>query len=52
MPEHGAWTFLYQTDSVTVYFIWYAKADNKNDGVVIKLVNKNNIRVNYNFDLI
>ncbi|MCL5030291.1 MAG: hypothetical protein M1480_14865 [Bacteroidetes bacterium] len=52
MPEHGPWTFLFQKDSVTAYFIWYAKADNKNDGVVVKLVNLNNFKVNYKFDLI
>ncbi len=52
MPEHGAWTFLYQKDSVIAYFIWYTKADNLNDGVVVKLVNKNNFEVNYKFDLI
>ncbi len=52
MPEHGAWTFLYQKDSVAAYFIWYEKADNQNDGVVVKLVNQNNFKVNYNFDLI
>ncbi len=52
MPEHGPWTFLFQKDSVDAYFICYAKADNHNDGIVVKLVNKNNFKVNYKFDLI
>ena len=51
-PLHGPWTFLIKKDSVEAYFIYYTRADNTNDGVVIKLVNNNDYAVKYNFNAV
>ena len=46
------WTQLAETNNFNISFVFYAEADNSNNGVVLKLENKNDNEVRYQFDLI
>lgn len=47
-----AWKDVVVQDSVAVQYIFYAKAEEKKDGVVLKLVNRNPHAVEYSFTVI
>jgi hypothetical protein len=52
-PWHeGAWTHIVTADGVQFAYIFYSKADNENNGVVIRLRNENNTAVRYGFTII
>lgn len=46
------WKELANKNGLFVEFLFYSEADNTNNGVVVKLENKNNYRIHYAFDLI
>jgi hypothetical protein len=48
----NVWTQLIDRDGVNISFIFYSKADSYHNGVVVKLINKNNHEVEYSFILI
>lgn len=51
VPE-SPWTTVATLDSVEVSYIMYRKADNENNGVVVKLVNRRPSAVGYRFTII
>lgn len=48
----GAWTHIVTTDGVQFAYLFYSKADNENNGVVIRLRNENDTAVRYAFTII
>ena len=46
------WSTLYNDNNVIISFIFYSKADNYNNGIVLKMENLNNHKINYDFKLI
>ncbi len=50
--HEGAWTHIVERDGLTISYIFYSKADNRNDGVVLRLCNGNDHRVRYTFTVI
>lgn len=53
-PEAGTWAWktLLTHDGVTFKYIFYARADTQNNGVVVMLVNTNDYAVRYRFKII
>jgi hypothetical protein len=52
-PWHeGAWTHIVTADGVQFAYIFYSKADNENNGVVVRLRNENDSAVRYAFTII
>lgn len=47
-----AWTPIVEKEGVRFSYIFYSKADNRNNGVVIRLENKNETAVRYGFTII
>ena len=50
-PE-SAWTHVAELDSVDISYIMYRRADNENNGVVVKLINRRRSPVDYEFEII
>lgn len=50
--QRRGWTKIAEKEGLDIEFIFYSEADNYNNGVVIKLINNNNYKINYKFDLI
>ncbi len=48
----SSWTVLAEKEGLNISFIFYSEADNYNNGVVLKLHNKNDKDIFYEFDLI
>lgn len=48
----GAWTPIVERDGVQFAYIFYGKADNENNGVVVRLRNRNDHAVRYVFTII
>lgn len=48
----NGWAALADKNGLFVEFLFYSEADNTNNGVVVKLENKNSYSVEYDFDLI
>jgi len=46
------WKKLVEENNCKVSFIFYKKADNYNNGIVIKIENKNKFRIKYKFTII
>ncbi len=44
-----AWKHILDHDGVGFYYIFYSEADNENNGIVFKLVNRNDYPVLYSF---
>lgn len=52
-PWHeDAWTRIVQRDGLAISYIFYSEADNRNDGVVLRLRNENDYPVRYTFTVI
>lgn len=47
-----AWTQIVERNGVQVAYLFYSEADNKNDGVVLRLQNRNDHPVRYAFTVI
>ncbi|MCF8262568.1 MAG: hypothetical protein K9J12_17460 [Melioribacteraceae bacterium] len=46
------WTTLYKNEQIIISFLFYAEADNYNNGVVLKIENLTNNNLSYKFKLI
>lgn len=47
-----AWTLIAERDGVQITYLFYSKADNENNGVVLRLRNRNEYTVRYAFTVI
>lgn len=50
--QDDAWTPIVSHDGVEVRYIFYSEADNANNGVVLRLHNRNAVAVRYHFTVI
>lgn len=48
----GAWTRIIERDGLDISYIFYSEADNVNNGVVLRLHNRNDYPVRYAFTVI
>lgn len=49
---HEAWTKVIEQDGVRIDYIYYPEADNTHDGLVLRLINNNDVAVWYAFTII
>lgn len=50
--QEDAWTTIVTRNGVTVSYIFYGKADNQNNGVVLRLQNRNAHPIRYRFTIL
>lgn len=50
--HENAWTRMIEQGGVRISYIYYTEADNEHDGVVLRLINDNDVAVRYAFTLI
>jgi hypothetical protein len=50
--QETAWTRIVERDGLEISYIFYSEADNQNDGVVLRLRNRNDYPVRYAFTII
>ncbi len=50
--HEDAWTPIIEQEGLRISYIYYPEADNEHDGVVLRLINDNEVPVRYAFTLI
>jgi hypothetical protein len=50
--QEAAWTPIVEREGLAISFIFYSEAENRNDGVVVRLRNENDYPVRYAFTII
>ena len=50
--QENAWTHIVERDGLEISYIFYRKADNRRDGVVLRLRNDNDYTVRYAFTVV
>jgi hypothetical protein len=50
--QENAWTHIVERDGLEISYIFYRKADNRRDGVVLRLRNDNDYTVRYTFTVV
>ncbi|WP_263788986.1 hypothetical protein [Salinibacter grassmerensis] len=50
--HEDAWTPIIEQDGLQISYIYYPEADTRHDGVVLRLVNENEVPVRYGFTII
>ena len=50
--HEDAWTRIVEQEGVRISYIYYPEADNEHDGIVLRLINENDVPVQYAFTLV